>query len=83
MYPGGFISGIIYLFENGWAYIRGGLKTGGLKVGFYGLSLEAARGIKLTIPSIFLALNFFCLTNYQKLWYNCSLFVNTAFDLIK
>ena len=27
LYPGGFISGIIYSFENGWAYIRGGLKS--------------------------------------------------------
>ena len=36
LYPGGLISGIIYSFENGWAYIRGGLKPGGLKVGFYG-----------------------------------------------
>ena len=27
--------GIIYSFENGWAYIRGGLK-----VGFYGMSTE-------------------------------------------
>ena len=24
LYPGGLISGIIYSFENGWAYIRGG-----------------------------------------------------------
>ena len=23
LYPGGFISGIIYSLENGWAYIRG------------------------------------------------------------
>ena len=29
LYPGGLISGIIYSFENGWTYIRGGLKTGG------------------------------------------------------
>ena len=37
----GLISGIIYSFENGWAYIRVGLKTGGgggLKVGFYGIA---------------------------------------------
>ena len=33
LYPGGHISGIIYLFENGWAYIRGGLKPEGLKSG--------------------------------------------------
>ena len=31
-------------------------------------------------PSIFLALNFCSLTDYQKLWYSCSLFVNTSFD---
>ena len=37
---GWLISGKIYSFENGWAYIRGGgLKPGGgLKVGFYGIS---------------------------------------------
>ena len=29
LYPGGLISGIIYLLTNGWAYIRGGHKTGG------------------------------------------------------
>ena len=29
LYPGGLISGIIYSFENGWAYnYPGGLKTG-------------------------------------------------------
>ena len=34
LYPGGLISGIIYSLANGWAYIRGGLKTwGGLKSG--------------------------------------------------
>ena len=27
-----------------------------------------------------LALDFCCLTNCQKLWYNCSLFLNTFFD---
>ena len=31
-------------------------------------------------PSIFLALNFCSLTDCQKLWHNCSLFVNTSFD---
>ena len=31
-------------------------------------------------PSIFLALNFYSLTDCQKLWHNCSLFVNTSFD---
>ena len=30
--------------------------------------------------SIFLALNYCCLADYQKLWYNCSFFVNTSFD---
>ena len=30
--------------------------------------------------SIFLALNFCSLTDYQKLWHNCSLFVKTSFD---
>ena len=30
---GGLISEIIYSFENGWAYIRGGLIPGGLKSG--------------------------------------------------
>ena len=29
LYPGGLLSRIIYSFENGWAYIRGGLKQGG------------------------------------------------------
>ena len=28
----------------------------------------------------FLALNFCSLTNYLKLWHNCSLFVKTSFD---
>ena len=39
LYPGGLISGMIYSFENGWAYIGGGggLKPGDLKVGFYGI----------------------------------------------
>ena len=31
--------------------------------------------------SIVLALNFCSLTDCQKFWYNCSLFVNTSFDL--
>ena len=31
-------------------------------------------------PSMFLALNFCSLTDCQKLWHNCSLFVNTSFD---
>ena len=32
------------------------------------------------LPSIFLALNFCSVTDCQKLWHNCSLFVNTSFD---
>ena len=36
-------------------------------------------GVNLT-PSIFLVLNFCSLTDYQKLWHNCSLFVKTSFD---
>ena len=43
-------------------------------------SLEGG-GVKLTPPSIFLALNFCSLTDCQKLWHNCSLFVNTSFDI--
>ena len=31
-------------------------------------------------PSIFLALNFCSLADYQKLWHNCSLFAKTFFD---
>ena len=31
-------------------------------------------------PSIFLAVNFRSLIDYQKLWQNCSLFVKTSFD---
>ena len=30
-------------------------------------------------PSIFLALNFCCSNDCQKLWNNCSLFVNISF----
>ena len=38
-------------------------------------------GVNLTPPpSIILALNFCSLTDYQKLWPNCSLFVKTSFD---
>ena len=45
LYPGGLISGIINSFENGWAYIRGKLKTGvGLKVGFYGTNHTVCYG---------------------------------------
>ena len=41
-------------------------------------SLEG--GGQIDPPSIFLALNFYSLTDCQKLWHNCSLFVNTSFD---
>ena len=45
------------------------------------LTLESLRlgGVKLT-PLDFLVLNFCSLTDCQKLWHNCSLFVNTSFD---
>ena len=32
-------------------------------------------------PSNFLALNFCSFTDCQKLWHNCSLLVNTTFDI--
>ena len=48
------------------------------------LTLEGTRGeggFQSDHPlSIFLALNFCSLTDYQKLWHNCSLFVKTSFD---
>ena len=48
-YPGGLKSGIIYSFENGWAYIRGGLKRGGgLKVGFYGIAVNATSRVLIS-----------------------------------
>ena len=47
------------------------------------LILEALRGQIDPPPSIFLALNFYSLTDSQKLWHNCSLFVNTSFDTNK
>ena len=37
-------------------------------------------GVNLNPPSIFLALNFCSLTDWQKPWHNCSLFVKTSFD---
>ena len=37
-------------------------------------------GVNLNPPPIFLALNFCSLTDYQKLWHNCSLFVKTYFN---
>ena len=43
-------------------------------------SLEGGGGQIDPPPSIFLALNFCSLTDCQKLWHNCSLFVNTFFD---
>ena len=42
-------------------------------------SLEGGGG-QIDLPSIFLALNFCSFTDCQKLWHNCSLFVNTSFD---
>ena len=36
-------------------------------------------GLKMN-PLIFLALNFCCLTDCQKFWHNCSLFMNISFD---
>ena len=44
------------------------------------LTLKILRGQIDPSPSIFLALNLCCSIDYQKLWYNCSLFVNTSFD---
>ena len=45
------------------------------------LTLEGiGGGGQIDTPSIFLALNVCSLTDYQKLCYNCSLFVNTYFD---
>ena len=48
------------------------------------LTLETLKGGggggQIDPPSIFLALNFCSLTDCQKLWHNCSLFVNTSFD---
>ena len=57
LYPGGLISGIMYSFENGWAYIwggGGGLKPGGLKVGFYSMSFieVKTRGFTVIITLI-------------------------------
>ena len=43
-------------------------------------SLEG-EGVKLTpYPTRVFLLKFCCLTNCQKFWYNCSLFVDTSFD---
>ena len=38
-----------------------------------------AGGVILT-PLEFFGSKFFSLTNYQKLWHNCSLFVNASYD---
>ena len=37
-------------------------------------------GVKLTPPPDFFGFNFCSLSVYQKLWYNCSLFITTCFD---
>ena len=37
-------------------------------------------GAHFDTPLTFLALNFCSLTDYQKLFHNCSLFVKTFFD---
>ena len=54
-----------------------------VKIRDYQLTLEGIRGGWVggsdCHPSLFLAFNFCSLTDYQKLWYNCSLFVNTYF----
>ena len=42
-------------------------------------SLEREGGWSNWPPSIFSALNFCSSTDWQKLWHNCSLFVNTSF----
>ena len=42
-------------------------------------SLEEGGG-QIDPTSIFFALNFCSLTDCQKLWHNCFLFVNTYFD---
>ena len=46
------------------------------------LTLKDLRGGggQIAPPSMFLALNFCYLTDSQKLWHNCSLFVNTSSD---
>ena len=45
------------------------------------LTLEALKGGgQINPPSILLAINVCSLTDCQKLWHNCSLFVNTSFD---
>ena len=44
------------------------------------LNPKSHEGVNLTPPTIFLALNFCSFTDCQKLWHNCSLFVNTSFD---
>ena len=53
-------------------------QVGWLQQLFNPRSLEGGR-VKLTPPRL-LALNFCSLTDCQKLWHNCFLFVNTSFD---
>ena len=47
---------------------------------FYSAEERISGFVKLPPPSIFLVLNFCSLTDCQKVWHNCSLFVNTSFD---
>ena len=42
---------------------------------------KGGGGGQIETPWIFLALNYCSLTDYEKLWSNCSLFVNTSFDV--
>ena len=49
------------------------------------LTLEklSGMGVKIDTPlDFFFVSNFCCLTDFQKLWYNCSMFVSTSFDAI-
>ena len=52
---------------------------------YYNITIEALMGggrqIDPPPPLDFLALNFWSLTDYQTLSHNCSLFVNTSFDI--
>ena len=57
-----------------------------VKIRDYQLTLEGiwgGGGSNCLSPSIFFGLNFYSLSNFQTLWYNCYLFVNTSFDPYK